>query len=81
MAKKTMDREPFIVSTRINGICFARTLIDTGCLAYGTVSQRFARKWRLKRIPITPRPLTELISTTASAISEVAYIDIDLDGY
>ena len=76
-----MDGEPFIVSTRVNGICFAKTLIDSGCLAYGTVSQRFARKWRLERIPITPRPLTELMSTTTNAISEVAYMDIDLDGH
>jgi hypothetical protein len=76
-----MDGEPFIVSTRVNGICFAKTLIDSGCLAYGTVSQRFARKWRLERIPITPRPLTELMSTTMNAISEVAYMDIDLDGH
>ena len=76
-----MDGEPFIISTRVNGICFAKTLIDSGCLAYGTVSQRFARKWRLERIPITPRPLTELMSTTTNAISEVAYMDIDLDGH
>src|SRR4051794_28816158 len=76
-----MDGEPFIVSTRVNGICYAKTLIDSGCLAYGTISQRFAQKWRLERIPITPRPLTELMSTTKSAISEVAYMDIDLDGH
>jgi hypothetical protein len=76
-----MDGEPFIVSTRINGICFAKTLIDSGYLAYGTVSQRFARKWRLERISITLRPLTELMSTTTNTISEVAYMDIDLDSY
>ena len=80
-AKGTMDGEPFIVSTRVNRICFAKTLMDSGCLAYGTVSQRFARKWRLERIPITPRPLTELMSTTKDAITEVAYMDIDLDGH
>ena len=76
-----MDGEPFIISTRVNRICFAKTLIDSGCLAYGTISQRFACKCRLERIPITPRPLTELMLTTTEAISEVAYIDIDLDGY
>ena len=76
-----MDGEPFIISTRVNGICFAKTLIDSGCLAYGTVSEHFARKWRLERIPIVPRPLTELMSTTKKAISEVAYMDIDLDGH
>src|SRR5271163_2167307 len=76
-----MDGEPFIVSTRVNGICFAKTLIDSGCLAYGTVSQRFARRWHLERIPLTPRPLPELMSTTTNAISEVAYMYIDLDGH
>src|SRR6266516_4682648 len=55
--------------------------MDSGCLAYGPVSERFARKWRLERIPIVPRPLTELMSTTKGAISEVAYMDIDLDGH
>src|SRR5204863_9956807 len=38
-------------------------------------------KWRLERIPINPRPLTELMSTTKGAISGVAYMDIDLDGH
>jgi len=76
-----MDGEPFIVSTRVNGICFAKTLVDSGCLAYGTVSECFVRKWHLECISITPRPLTELMSTTKKAISEVAYMDIDLDGH
>ena len=80
-AKGTIDGEPFIVSTRVNGIYYAKTLVDSRCLAYSTVSQRFARKWRLERISITPRPLMELISTTKSAISKVAYIDINLNGH
>ena len=80
-AKRVMDGEPFIVSTRVNGIAFAKTLIDSGCLAYGTVSERFARKWHLDRISIPPRALAELKSVTSNAITEVAYMDIDLDGH
>jgi hypothetical protein len=76
-----MDSEPFIISIRVNGIYFIKTLIDSGCLAYGIISQRFTRKWRLKRILITLRPFIKLISTTTNTISKVAYINIDLDGY
>jgi hypothetical protein len=47
-----MNDEPFIISTKINRICFAKIFIDSECLAYNIISQRFARKWRLERIPI-----------------------------
>jgi hypothetical protein len=76
-----MDNEPFIVFIRVNGIYFIKTFIDSGCLAYGIISQRFTRKWRLERIPITPRPLIKLILTTTNTISKMAYINIDLDSY
>jgi hypothetical protein len=76
-----MDSDPFIVSTKVNGIYFIKALIDSECLAYGTVSQRFTRKWRLKRIFITSRPLIKLISMITNTNSEVAYINIDFDNY
>ena len=49
-----MDREPFIISTLVNRECYARTLIDTGCLSYGLMTSRFVRKNGLKRIRIRP---------------------------
>jgi hypothetical protein len=48
-----MDSEPFIVSTKVNKFYFIKTFIDSGYLVYDIISQRFTRKWRLKRIFIT----------------------------
>jgi transposase InsO family protein len=76
-----MDRDPFLVSVRVNGIAYASTLLDLGCLSYGTVSQRFARQNCLPRIKIPPRTLESIDSKTYHAISEVTYVSIDLEGH
>jgi hypothetical protein len=33
-----MNGEPFIISTKVNGIYFIKTLIDSEYLAYGIIS-------------------------------------------
>ncbi len=65
----------------MNGKYYTRALVDTGCLSYGTVSQAFAERSRMMRIEIHPRSLQETKSTVKGAITEVAYGDIDLDGF
>ena len=76
-----MDCAPFLVSTLINKECFAKTLIDTGCLSYGLIDSRFATKHNLQRIPISPRSLTGFDSPTDDLITEVAVVSLDIDGH
>jgi predicted aspartyl protease len=79
--EKSMDEEPFLVSTLVNKDCFATTLVDTGCTSYGLVDSRFATKHNLQRIPIHPREVTGFDALSGDKISEVAVISIDIDGH
>ena len=45
--EKSMDEEPFLVSTLVNKACFATTLVDTRYSLYGLVDSRFATKYNL----------------------------------
>ena len=72
--------EPFIVEALVNKGFFAKTLIDSGCLCYRVISKRLARKYTLKRIPITPRPLNG-VSGASEMITEVVCVDLDIDGF
>jgi predicted aspartyl protease len=79
--EKSMDKEPFLVSTLVNKACFATTLVDTGCTSYGLIDSRFATKHNLQRIPITPRGVTGFDAPSGAKISEVAVISMDIDGH
>lgn len=76
-----MDGSPFLVSVRVNGTVYAKTLVDTGCLSYGTISSAFVRKHCLPRIQIRPRSLVGVNYEVNGSIREVTYIDSDLDGH
>jgi predicted aspartyl protease len=77
-----MDSPPFLVSTLINGNCFAKTLVDTGCLSYGLIDSRFAAKHQLERISLKKRRrLVGFESQSEGYVTEVAAISIDIDGH
>ena len=69
-----MDVPSFMISTLINGICFARTLIDTGCQSYGVIDSCFAQKHALERIKITPRQMTGYDGVEGNIIDEVVVV-------
>jgi len=79
--EKHMDSPPFLVSILVNGICFARTLVDCGCLTYGMIDSRFAAKHNLERKIIEPRNLTGFEEVSSSQVTEVAYMSIDINGH
>lgn len=80
--QKSMDGLPFLVSTLVNKNCFAKTLVDTGCLSYGIIDSRFATKHQLERIPIKrPVRIIGFESKSKSYITEVAAMTIDIDGH
>ena len=73
-----MDGAPFLVSTLVNGECFARTLLDTGCLLYGVIDSRFAARHYLQRFTISLIEISSFEATTSPVIEiVVAKIDID----
>lgn len=74
------DRPEFIVSTIVNGDQVSRTLADTGCTTYGLVSEHFARKHQLERLPIKPRAIDDYKGPTDDCIKEVARISLDAGG-
>ena len=76
-----MDRKPFLMSLRVNGITYASALLDLGCLSYGAVSERFARKNKLPQISIRPRSLVGVNSEDYHAIKTVTYFDFDVEGH
>jgi hypothetical protein len=79
--EKSMDTEPFLVSTLVNRDCFATTLVDTGCLSYGLIDSRFVARHKLERIKISPRGITGFDAPSDEEISEVAVISMDIDGH
>lgn len=76
-----MDCPAFYVNFGVNGISYTRAMVDSGCLCYGSMSNAFAKRLRLPRIPITPRDLEAVNVVTAGAITHVAYADTDVDGH
>lgn len=72
---------PFLVSTLINKECFAKTLIDTGCLSYGMIDSRFATCHNLQRFSISPVQMVTFEADSKDQISEVAVAHIDIDGH
>lgn len=76
-----MDCPAFYVNFGVNGISYTRAMVDSGCLCYGSMSNAFAKRLRLPRLPITPRDLEAVNVVTAGAITHVAYADTDVDGH
>ncbi|KJZ71335.1 hypothetical protein HIM_09271 [Hirsutella minnesotensis 3608] len=76
-----MDCEGLYVNFGINREYFTTAFVDCGCLCYGTISERLARKLHLPRIPIKPRALEQVNTFSPEAICAVTYFDFDIDGY
>ena len=76
-----MDKPGFYVNIGINGVRYTRAFIDSGCLCYMSVSERFADQLRLPRIKIPPRGLQQFATEAPEAIKEVGYASIDIDGH
>ncbi|KAM4060860.1 retrovirus polyprotein [Hirsutella rhossiliensis] len=76
-----MDCEGLYVNFGINREYFITAFVDCGCLCYGTISERLARKLHLPRIPIKPRTLEQVNTFSPEAICAVTYFDFDIDGY
>ena len=76
-----MDELAFIVSVIVNKECSASALVDSGCSSYGLIDSHFASRQNLQRLRITPRPIIGFSDSVNSQISEVAKMEIDINGH
>ena len=68
---------PVLVDNQV----FAKTMIDTGCLSHGLCDPRFARKHHFQRMQIEPRTVSSHDGKQTGVITEVAILDMDMEGY
>ena len=73
-----MTSHPITISTIIEGIKIAHTLINTDCLAYRAISSMFVRKAGLKHISIPTKKLIK-IREKKGRIDKIIKIKIDID--
>lgn len=76
-----METNLFHVDTLVNGVNFAKSLIDTGCSCYATINQKFAKKLRLSTIKIPPREISGYNDQTVGKITRVAHASLDIGGH
>ncbi|KAI0992534.1 hypothetical protein K3495_g15651, partial [Podosphaera aphanis] len=78
-----MTSAPFLVNALVNDEIMFQALVDNGCLCSGVINENIARKLKLRRVPVPPRPLETVEDATSDKpiIRYVAFVSIDLDGY
>lgn len=69
----------FVISAIVDKLYVARTLIDTGCAAYGFISSKFATKNHLVRVPIQSRNVRGF-NGSQEEVNEVVRTFIDIGG-
>ena len=75
-----MISKPFLVDCLINGIFYTKALIDTGCLCYSVLDKNLVRKYNLHTESVSPRKLTLADGKVTASITEMARVDLDIDG-
>ena len=68
------------MSSLINGENNCKALADSGCTTYGIISERYASRHRLQRIPIFPRSMRGFDGPRDGLITEAAYFSMDVGG-
>ena len=79
--ESSINGEPFIISTLIDGCAFTETMIDTGCLFNGLYDPRFIQRHSLTRLKITLRQVTGIDGKLTDETDEVIAIELDLEGH
>lgn len=79
--KRKMETPPFLVSMLVNQTCYAKTNVDSGCLAYSVIHSCFVQRNNLQRIRIDPRPLSGYDGGTGCVVEEIAIFQADLNGH
>ena len=79
--EKQLNTKPFFVNAIISGTS-VKVFLNSGCLAYATVSSSWAKKVKLPCFSIPPRYLRVIDGTSKSpSIKKVAYFDVLIGNY
>jgi len=65
----------------MNNFVNAYTIVDSGCLIYGLISKKFAKKASLARIPLPHSKLVISIKGSSASVIEAVKVKIDIDGH
>jgi transposase InsO family protein len=80
--KRKMDRKGMYVNAWIDRVHEIQAFVDSGCLCFATVSDRFAQKAKLQRIAIKRRPLHQVVDEQEPIyIDTVVHFKLDIDGH
>lgn len=71
------DRPALQINSIVDQKSNACTLVDSGCLSYGMVSEKFVLKHQLQRIPITPIAIEGYDGPRGGEIKEAAKLVLD----
>jgi predicted aspartyl protease len=75
-----MNRELFYTTAFVDGFHQLCALIDPGCSAFATISEKKATKLRLNLYPLAPRMITGVIENMSGIINKVASFHLDIGG-
>jgi len=74
--------ELFAISGFVNGVAQANIMVDSSCLSYSLCDPRFVRRNSyIQRLSVSPLSLKGFDGSKRRVATEVAILDIDLDGY
>ena len=72
----------FAISRFVNGVAQANIIVDSGCLSYSLCDPRFVRRNSyIQRLSVSLLGLKGFDGSKRRVATEVAILDIDLDGY
>ena len=76
-----MDGTPFLVLIMMNNKCFTKTLLDSGYLSYGLISERFATQNNLQRINISPQDLTDFNALSSDTVNQIIILLMNINSH
>ena len=76
-----MNKEPFLISALINKEYYVKILIDSSCLLYEVISQKFTIKHNFKRIKIPKIIIKGYNKKRKTIIKKVIIIRININSY
>lgn len=75
-----MNTPPFLVEALVNHTYNARTMIDTGCLTYGVISDKFVKIHQIPTIPIHPKPFKG-VTGNIEEINKIVRVQLDIGAH
>jgi hypothetical protein len=75
--QEPLDSPPFIVHTIVDQVASARTMVDTGCLTYGVISETFVKTHQIPTVTITPRVVKGAVGEP-STLTEIVRVRLDI---